>query len=130
MRPNLRNTAFPLSMNRQNSARSWSAAAPCRFGRPTACESGRGLPLTRHRRFMVPMHGHGPWRLPMDPRRPLTPSLSPSEGETGVWTFSAGLTRPDDVDPGVSGTDLPPGPQALGRCADGLARLNRAASRL
>jgi len=27
------------------------------------------------------MHGHGPWRLPINPRCPLTPSLSPSEGE-------------------------------------------------
>jgi hypothetical protein len=45
-----------LPMNRQNSARSWSAAAPCRFGKSTTRESGRGLPhsktLTRHRMFM------------------------------------------------------------------------------
>jgi len=37
------------------------------------------------------------------------------ENKSGVWTFSAGLTVPDDIDPGVSGTDLPPGPHALGR---------------
>ena len=33
----------------------------------------------------------------------------------GVWTFSAELAAPEEVDPGASGTDLPPGPQALGR---------------
>jgi len=34
---------------------------------------------------------------------------------TGVWTFSAGLTSLDDIKPEGSGTDLPPGPHALGR---------------
>ena len=54
------------------------------------------------------------------------PALGPtSAGETpgaaggtpapGVWTFSAGLAIPDDVEPEGSGTDLPPGPHALGR---------------
>jgi hypothetical protein len=33
--------------NRRNSARSWSATAPCRTGRPAAPESGRG-PCTLH----------------------------------------------------------------------------------
>jgi len=33
----------------------------------------------------------------------------------GVWTFSAGLTSLDDIKPEGSGTDLPPGPHALGR---------------
>jgi hypothetical protein len=35
--------------------------------------------------------------------------------ETGVWTFAAGLAAPDDLEPEGSGTDLPPGPHALGR---------------
>jgi len=51
-----------LPMNRQNSARSWSAAAPCRFGKSTTRESGRGLPhsktLTRHRMFMGAMRAN------------------------------------------------------------------------
>ena len=33
----------------------------------------------------------------------------------GVWTFSAGLTTRDGVDPGASGSDPRPGPHALGR---------------
>jgi ubiquinone/menaquinone biosynthesis C-methylase UbiE len=45
----------------------------------------------------------------------LTTATAAALAAPGVWTFSAGLTVPDDVDPGVSGTDLPPGPHALGR---------------
>src|ERR1019366_3570955 len=33
----------------------------------------------------------------------------------GVWTFSAGLAAPDDLEAEGSGTDQPPGPHALGR---------------
>jgi hypothetical protein len=42
-------------------------------------------------------------------------SLSSGALLPGVWTFSSGLAAPDDVETGASGTDLPPGPHALGR---------------
>jgi hypothetical protein len=57
-------TADPtiLPMNRQNSARSWSAAAPCRFRAWLTFQSGRGLShsktLTRHRMFMGAMRAN------------------------------------------------------------------------
>jgi hypothetical protein len=41
--------------------------------------------------------------------------LTPLEAAAGVWTFSAGLGRLDRINPGGNGTDLPPGPHALGR---------------
>ncbi len=37
------------------------------------------------------------------------------EADAGVWTFSAGLAALVELEPEGSGTDLPPGPHALGR---------------